>query len=129
MTDDTRAFTVPCDGVHPGDDWSADALAAADLPPTLCTRPGRRAAATAHWAVGKHPLIAIAETEHTQGKQGQLMQAISACLSASMHTGDTVEVILETRDRRYPDLVLTARWPDEEAAPVDTPFIGAELPS
>ena len=104
--------TVRCDGVHPDDDWAVDALAAADLPPVPCTRPGRRVGPLEHPVVGRHPLLVVADEQRTRGVADQICQAVTMCLSGAMNTGNEVVVTLETRDPRYPDLVLTARWPE-----------------
>lgn len=102
--------TVRCNGVHPGDKWLADDLAAADLPPSACTVPGRRIDLTAHDKVGRHPLLIIADEQRTRGVVDQICQAVTVCLASAMTSGTDAKVELETRDPRYPDLVLTARW-------------------
>jgi hypothetical protein len=128
------ADTVRCNGVHAQDDWAVDALAAADLPPIPCTRQGRRTGPLEHPVVGRHPLLVIADDDRTRGRVDQICQAVTICLSSAMTTGTDVTVELETRDPRYPNLLLTARWATEAEATVtdieeQRPFLAAEMPS
>ena len=112
----TDTATIRCNGVHADDDWAVDALAAADLPPTPCTRQGRRTGPLEHPVVGRHPLLVVADDDRTRGRQDQICPAVTICLASAMNTGTDVTVELETRDDRYPDLVLTARWAPEGQA-------------